>query len=178
MEYRCKNVIPLNNLKKTDYSAVTHDRHFTDGYFSVLLKNGNREVPLFVSNFNKTSIVDSIYLDETLYQECQFSHIEQFYNSELKITRKELECFKHTVKCGRSLLYYYIDTNHKKKEILDVLAIPYDGETYIYLNRKYVDIIVSRFPNYRVYRRDPFTAVVFKDAETEELVGLVMPILK
>jgi hypothetical protein len=36
-------------------------------------------------------------------------HAMKHYRKKLKITRKELDCFEHTVKSGRSLLHFYID---------------------------------------------------------------------
>ena len=37
------------------------------------------------------------------------NHAIKHFRRQLKLTRKELECFEHTVKCGRSLLYFYVD---------------------------------------------------------------------
>jgi hypothetical protein len=46
------------------------------------------------------------------------------YRRNLKITRKELECFEHTVKSGRSLLYFYIDKQNPYKPAIKARRIP------------------------------------------------------
>jgi len=40
------------------------------------------------------------------------SQVIKFYRRQLKISRKELEVFEHTVKCGRSLLHYSVGGNN------------------------------------------------------------------
>lgn len=38
------------------------------------------------------------------------SGVLKHYRKQLKMTRKELDCFEHTVKSGRSLLHFWVDT--------------------------------------------------------------------
>jgi len=53
--------------------------------------------------------------------------LDHFQRKE-KIVRKELECFEHTVKGGRSLLFFYIDTSNPFKPVIK--AKRYDGRNF------------------------------------------------
>jgi len=50
------------------------------------------------------------------------------FQRQANILRKELECFEHTVKGGRSLLFYYIDKSNPFKPIIK--AMRYDGRNF------------------------------------------------
>ena len=50
------------------------------------------------------------------------------FRRKVKIKRKELECFEHTVKSGRSLLYFYIDSSNPFK--LQIKAKRYPGRHF------------------------------------------------
>lgn len=50
------------------------------------------------------------------------------FQRKAKIVRKELECFEHTVKGGRSLLWFYIDKSNPFKPIIK--AKRYDGRNF------------------------------------------------
>lgn len=43
------------------------------------------------------------------------TNVMKHFRKTLKMSRKELECFEHTVKSGRSYLYFYIDTSNPFK---------------------------------------------------------------
>ena len=47
-----------------------------------------------------------------------------FYSRKTKLVRREVECFEHTVKAGRSLLYFYINNENPFKPQLSVKRIP------------------------------------------------------
>lgn len=46
------------------------------------------------------------------------------YRRKLKIAEKEMSCFEHTVKSGRSLLYFYIDRSNPFKPQIKTARIP------------------------------------------------------
>lgn len=46
------------------------------------------------------------------------------YRRKMKISDKELDCFAHTVKSGRSMLYFYIDRSNPFKPVLKAERIP------------------------------------------------------
>lgn len=50
------------------------------------------------------------------------------YQKKAKILRKELECFEHVVKAGRSLLWFYIDKSNPFRPIIK--AKRYDGRSF------------------------------------------------
>ena len=50
------------------------------------------------------------------------------FQRKAKVVRKELECFEHTVKGGRSLLWFYIDKSNPFKPVIK--AKRYDGRNF------------------------------------------------
>lgn len=53
----------------------------------------------------------------------------QHYSRKTKLVKRQVECFEHTVKSGRSLLYYYIDAENPFKPKIQVKRIP--GSNFI-----------------------------------------------
>jgi len=54
--------------------------------------------------------------DESLAE--LMSGVLKHYRKRLKMTRKELDCFEHTVKSGRSLLHFWVDTSNPFEPVL------------------------------------------------------------
>lgn len=75
---------------------------------------------------NKASIVAVGPEDEPLVELMEGTL--QHFQRQAKIVRKELECFEHTVKGGRSLLFFYIDKSNPFKPIIK--AVRYDGRNF------------------------------------------------
>jgi len=78
--------------------------------------------------------------DEALVQLLQGTL--KHYRKSIKLTRKELECFAHMVKCGRSLLHFWVDT-----------ANPYEPK-----------ICATRVPTYNFYVDNNSTEYDLSDA--------------
>lgn len=75
---------------------------------------------------HKATVVPVGTEDEPLV-ELMAGTLHHFQRKE-KIVRKELECFEHTVKGGRSLLWFYIDKSNPFKPIIK--AKRYDGRNF------------------------------------------------
>jgi hypothetical protein len=80
--------------------------------------------------------------DEALVQLMQ--GVIKHYRKNIKITRKELECFAHAIKCGRSLLHFWVDTaNPFDPQIRATRVATYNF--YMDSNSKEYDLSDTRF---------------------------------
>jgi hypothetical protein len=68
----------------------------------------------------------------------------KYYRKQTKLTRKELECFAHTVKCGRSLLHFWVDIANPYDPKIKAVRIP-TYNFYIDSNSKEYDLSDARF---------------------------------
>jgi len=89
-----------------------------------------------------TTLVPVSREDEPLSE--LMSGVLKHYRNKLSLTRKELDCFEHTVKSGRSLLHFHVDTSNPFKPEIKaqrVRGYNYFGDP----NRKEYDLSDSRY---------------------------------
>jgi len=66
------------------------------------------------------------------------------FQKKAKILRKELECFEHTVKSGRSLLWFYIDKSNPFKLVIKAKRFP-GGNFYLDPDSQEYDMSDARY---------------------------------
>lgn len=131
-------------------ARLTKDGHFTNGYYSVI-PTGKDPLPKEIYEKEKIMAVSKLIEDLPYVEITEFSYILQIPSS--RSTKK------------------YID-------VLVYEGVMADGENgKIVLNREYVDVVLSRYPEARIKVCDDCHAVAFYDNDDDLLVGAVMPML-
>lgn len=129
---------------------LTKDGHFTNGHYSVI-PIAKDLLPKEMYEKEKIMAVSKLIEDLPYVEITEFSYILQIPPS--RSTKK------------------YIDA-------LVYEGVMADGENgKIVLNREYVDVVLSRYPEARIKVCDDCHVVAFYDNDDDLLVGAVMPML-
>jgi len=67
-------------------------------------------------------------------------HALNFFRKKLGIASREVNCFEHTVKCGRSMLYYYVDVLNPFKPEIKCKRIRYN---HFYIDPDSIELDLS-----------------------------------
>lgn len=150
MQYVATKRPKLDVGKPDAWTGLTEDGHFTNGHYSVI-PIAKDILPKEMYEKERIMAVSEAVGDSPYVEITEFSYILQIPPS--RSTKK------------------YIDA-------LVYEGVMADGENgKIVLNREYVDVVLSRYPEARIKVCDDRHAVAFYDDDDDLLVGVVMPML-
>lgn len=150
MKYVATKRPKLDVGKPDAWTWLTEDGHFTNGRYSVI-PIAKDILPKEMYEKEKIMAVSKLIEDLPYVEITEFSYILQIPPS--RFTKK------------------YID-------VLVYEGVMADGENgKIVLNREYVDVVLSRYPEARIKVCDDCHVVAFYDNDDDLLVGAVLPML-
>ena len=148
MQYVATKRPKLDVGKPDAWTGLTEDGHFTNGHYSVI-PIAKDILPKEMYEKEKLMAVSEVVGDSPYVEITEFSYILQIPSP----TKKRID-------------------------VLVYEGVMADGENgKIVLNREYVGVAVSRYPEARIKVCADCHAVAFYDDDDELLVGAVMPML-
>lgn len=152
MKYAAAKNVKLHVVNGDNWTGLTEDGHFTNGYYSVI-PIGSDSIPKEMYDKEPISAIIPTIVPDVEYFQVEYEKIIQ----------------ERTFDKKGKVKYY------------DILCLRFCDDL-IYLNREYVDTILCRYPGAVPWVSDKFHAVVFKHQsheyeEGEKIVDIVMPII-